>query len=552
MTERGERWAWAGAAALASVVCAVWMDLTSIHALHTSDSLVPILCGLYRWTPFYWEQNRFGSLLPLLSLPIHSPFHNLLFQTALRLLAVAASFFLLARVVIPRRYWVAVGALTLALWAGGKGISEHAFLQMQPYGQAIALSLGGIVLLDRGGWGDWHGRAKTVAGLALLLLGYWISATTLFWLLPLVWVRHAVGIEPDRPDHPGRETARWRLRPERRALLVMFALFLAFDVSMAFSWLSIYRRSTAFGAASPTVWPKAWLTLFARSVEFLTPALVVAGLALLTWVAVIAFRRWSRRFPLAVGLCLLTAALADVGVMGLTYWAQVNKWSLRYVSVELLALAMLAPALLLTLLLEGRSPRRQRTANVLALLLLIPALAWRWGEPSVARARAAIDQMSGASDELLASGANHLLGGYWRTWPAVFHADVTRWERGDVRPFWAIALRSGPTDPLWRPKSWTGVPVAVLAGNEISAEDMRTIARLPPLYLERDLGDVLVYSTTPTGGATLTERARAARNKPASSKEWNAGAGILSTGPEEHPTFRSRGGKGRGLFPRSR
>lgn len=495
MTERGERRVWAGAAGLASVVAALWMDLSPIHAFHTSDSLIPILSGLYLWTPFFWEQNRYGSLIPLLSLPIDSPFYNLLFQVALRLLAVAAAFFLMARAVVPRRYWPAVGALTLALWVAGKGMEDHAFQQMQPYGQAIALSLGGIVLIERGGW------AKVAAGLGLLLLGFWISATTLFWLAPLVWVRHAVGIEP--------ESKRWRLKPERRTVLVMLALFVAFDLSMVFSWLSEYKKSTAFGAARPGIWWTAWTTLFSRSVEYLSPALAIAGLLLL--VIAIVLRR-SRRIPMAAGLCLMAAALADLGVMGTTYWAQVNKWSLRYVSVELLTLGMLAPAVLLALLLEGRPARWQRAANVLALLLLIPALAWTYGMPSVARARASIDELSGDSEAVLASGADHVLGGYWRTWPTVFRADVLRWERGDPRPVWAIALRSGPTDPIWRPKSWAGVPIAVLAGNEVSADEMRQIAFLPQLYRKQDFGDVIVYTATPTGGPSLSDVAAAVRN----------------------------------------
>lgn len=498
MTERGERRVWAGAAGLASVVAALWMDLSPLHAFHTSDSLIPILSGLYLWTPFFWEQNRYGSLIPLLSLPIDSPFHNLLFQVALRLLALAAAFFLMARAVVPRRYWPAVGALTLALWVAGKGMEDHAFQQMQPYGQAIALSLGGIVLIERGG------RTKVGIGLGLLLLGFWISATTLFWLAPLVWVRHAVGIEP--------EADRWRLKPERRTVLVMLALFIAFDLSMLFSWLSEYKKSTAFGAARPGVWWTAWTTLFSRSVEYLSPALVIAGLLLLVAAIVIGSRAWKWRLAMATGLCLMAAALADLGVMGTTYWAQVNKWSLRYVSVELLTLGMLAPAVLLILFLEGRPARWQRVANVLALLLLIPALAWTYGAPSVARARASIDELSGDSEAVLASGADHVLGGYWRTWPTVFRADVLRWERGDRRPVWAIALRSGPTDPIWRPKSWIGVPVAVLAGNEVSADEMRQIAFLPQLYRKKDFGDVIVYTATPTGGPSLSDVAAAVRN----------------------------------------
>ena len=52
-----------------ALLLAPWMDLSPLHRFHDSDSLVPVLMSLQRWTPFYWEQNRFGSLLPLLAVP---------------------------------------------------------------------------------------------------------------------------------------------------------------------------------------------------------------------------------------------------------------------------------------------------------------------------------------------------------------------------------------------------------------------------------------------------------------------------------------------------
>jgi len=100
MSVRAVRWSWA--AALTAAVVAVWMDLSPIHRYHTSDSLIPVLSSLYHWTPFFWQQNRYGSLIPLLSLPLESPFSNLLFQVGLRLFAIASTFFLLARAVVPR------------------------------------------------------------------------------------------------------------------------------------------------------------------------------------------------------------------------------------------------------------------------------------------------------------------------------------------------------------------------------------------------------------------------------------------------------------------
>lgn len=429
-----------GAAAGAALVVAVWMDLSPLHGFHRADSFIPVFAGLYRWTPFFWEQNRFGQLIPLLSLPIDSPFANLLFQVGLRLFAVTGSFFLLARTVVPRPYWPAVGALTLAIWIGFQDIEAHAFMQMQPSGQAVALGLAGVLLLES--------RWK-VLGLGLLLLAFWISLTALFWLFPLVLVR-------------------WRTP------LVLSAVALSFGASLLFSRLSVYRRATSFSAADPADWLLAWRTLAERSIDYLSLPLVLAALGLL--IAALVLRR---RLAISAGLILLAAGLGELIVMGTTYWAKHNGWSLRYVAVELLVVGMLAPALALILLLEGRPERWHRAANALGLAALLLVTALRYGAPSPAQARAALDRFGAHTDNILASGTTHLVGDYFRTWPAAFHANVVRWERGETAPVWVISLRSGPTEPLWRPKDWRGAHIAVLPGDEAEAERMRRRYGLP-------------------------------------------------------------------------
>lgn len=424
------RWAAAGAA----LVVAVWMDLSPLHGFHRADSFIPVFSGLYQWTPFFWEQNRFGQLIPLLSLWIDSPFTNLLFQVGLRLLAVAASFFLLARTVVPRPYWPAVGALTLALWIGCQEIEAHAFMQMQPSGQAVALGLAGLLLLES----RWR-----VAGFGLLLLAFWVSLTALFWLFPLALLR--------------------------RRILDLSAVAVSFGASLLFSRLSVYRGATSFSAADLSDWPLAWKTLAERSVEYLSLPLVLAAVGLL--IAALFLRR---RLAISAGITLLAIGLGELIVIGTTYWAQHNGWSIRYVAVELLAVGMLAPALALILLLDNRE-RWHRAANALGLAALLLVTALRYGQPSVARARAALDTFG----ETQASGATHLMGDYFRTWPAAFHANVVRWERGERTPLWVISLRSGPTRHLWWPKDWSQARIAVLPGDEAEAERMRRRYGLP-------------------------------------------------------------------------
>jgi hypothetical protein len=449
-------WAAAGAA----LALAIWMDLSPLHGYHRADSFIPVFSSLYQWTPFFWEQNRFGQLIPLLSLWIDSPFANLLFQVGLRLFAVTASFFLLARTVVPRPYWPAVGALTLALWIGCKEIEAHAFMQMQPSGQAVALGLAGLLLLES----RWR-----LAGLGLLLLAFWVSLTALFWLLPLVLAGLA----------------------RRRNPLVLAAVALSFGASLLFSRLSIYRSATSFSAAGLSDWPLAWWTLAERSVDYLSLPLVLAALGLL--IAALLLRR---RLAVSTGLSLLAAGAGELIVIGTTYWAKHNGWSIRYVAVELLVLGMLAPALALVLLLEGRPERWHRAANALGLTALLLVTALRYGQPSAARARAALDTFGGSTEEILASGSTHLLGDYFRTWPAAFHANIVRWERGERTPIWVISLRSDPTRHLWWRKDWTDARIAVLRGDEAEAEaeEIRRRYGLPPLRVHKAGPDLAVSS----------------------------------------------------------
>src|SRR5262245_15413960 len=75
---------------------ALWADLGTLHRLQHGDSLMPVLVSLQRWTPYFWEQDRYGMLIPLLARPVTNPFANLLFQGFLNVTFGLAAFFLLA------------------------------------------------------------------------------------------------------------------------------------------------------------------------------------------------------------------------------------------------------------------------------------------------------------------------------------------------------------------------------------------------------------------------------------------------------------------------
>jgi len=365
------------AVGVVALLIALWMDLSPLHRFHDSDSLVPVLMSLQRWTPFYWEQNRFGSLLPLLAMPVRGPFHNLLTQVGLRLLAVVLSFFLLARTVVPRSYWPAVGATTLALYIAGKGLFAHCFLQMQPYPQAVALALGGVAVL-----GDSRKIWRIVGAALLLGLAFWVSPSIIFWLLSLLALRpHPRPLSRLPPPFP-----RERGGGEGLHRLLPFALILgAFAISLVATKYADWA-ATDLGAAKVSTWPHAWAALAVGAAKFLGVPLALAAAVLAG--CVVAARRSARaRFAAVVGLCLLAPAGAELLALGTSSWVHLNDLTIRFLCCGLLSAGMALPALAAVLLLEGR-PRWQRIANVMTFAALVPAVFLRFGPPSPAAATA--------------------------------------------------------------------------------------------------------------------------------------------------------------------
>ncbi len=462
-----------GAVLALAALLALWIDLSAIHRYHNSDSLIPVLMSLVRWTPFYWEQNRFGMLVPLLALPFQEPFLNLLVQVALRLFSLFLSFFLLARIAVPRPWWPAVGGLTLALFLAGKDPAQHNFQQMQPYFQALSLALGGILLIERPS--DRKRWAWVAAGGALIALAFWVSLETLLWLAPLLALRR-IAFASKEPRRWGRE-------------LFSFSLLAAcFGASLLASRLSPYQ-GTHLGFAPIAAWPRAWQVLLSREIDFLGPVLPWAVASLLVLAVLLVILGKERARPaLASGLCLLGTAGAHLLILGTSGWVHQNDFRVRFLAVGLLAAATAGPALLLGLFLEerflegslkGRQTRWAGAVNAVVLVSLLPLTFLRYGAPSPTAARAALDGLGPAGEGIAGAGCTHVLGDYWKVWPAVFRANLELDERGERRRVWGIARRSTQTYDLWRPRDWSTARIAVL-GAPRQVEGLRAFFRIPP------------------------------------------------------------------------
>src|SRR5215472_16322572 len=105
---------------LAAAASALLADFGRFHRIHHGDTVLSALISLYHWTPFYWVQNRFGLLIPLLAIPFRNPFWNLIFQCGVSLFAGLGALMLLVRYVAADSDWpLAALIAALAVFAAG-------------------------------------------------------------------------------------------------------------------------------------------------------------------------------------------------------------------------------------------------------------------------------------------------------------------------------------------------------------------------------------------------------------------------------------------------
>ena len=405
-----------------------WMDFGRLHQFANSDSIVPVLASLMRWSVFFWGQNRFGMLIPLLATFIHSPFANLLFQAWLSTFAgVLASFLLLRYVLGKGPTWFAAGALVnlTAFCVVPLGFQWDWFCN-QPYGVSLALAFSGFILLEKAS------RVGCMFAIVLVFLAHWVNVSLPLLLVPLVILHYLA--ENKRSDLT-------RLLP----CLALGALG---------GWLLMrtarYSGWTDQDVIPVSEWPSAWAQLFRKAHETMLPHAfqllwlisAVAVLILLLAVPVFRTRRYSR----------LAAVLGAVGLMnwlviGTLRWVQVNHYWPRYTYSAML-FGMAGLAILEVPLLEKGVGSKRATAAIS--ILMFACVGLRYGCPSAAQVRRDFDQRFGRmTEQVLATRATVIAGAYWTVWPAVFHANQVLHEQGLREIVYGLTYRSSTTDPLW-------------------------------------------------------------------------------------------------------
>jgi hypothetical protein len=487
-----------------ALICGVFaacIVLGTHTGMHQSDSLVPILASLYRWTPFYWQENRFGMLVAALAIPVRDPWLNLLFQNWLTAGCGLGLFFALARLLAEKDEWVVAGLAALALFFALTS-DDYRFWTLstcQPYTPSLLLVIGGVVVWPRTGDLARHRRRLAIAG-AMLVAASWVNtAAPVFALLlwaPPYTLKRIVDI-PRRRDRSTKLSEIWSRARADLELWLGGALGLALVAGWLMVKLAPYPR-TRLSALPIAQWPEGFLSLWANTFSELRVStslvLVVGVAALATAVAVFRTEAVERRVLLTQMARVLVAAIVYVAFAGSLMWTKLNDHAFRYAIPSVILLCTGSAWLLARV---GWC-RLQRTARRLTIVLLVVAVAvvvvGDYGVPSSQGARLALDQAIGRdTSDVLKARCTHLIGNYWNVWAGMYHAALVASDRGDTTHPWGLSFRSRPTEPLWRAEASSNWRVCAVP-NDADVDRYWQAYDLPPSVEVQRVGNIDVFT----------------------------------------------------------
>jgi hypothetical protein len=495
----------------AAAVAALCIDFGAFHRLHNSDSIVPVMMSLWRWTPYYWEQDRFGMLVPLLTIPFKSPLANLLAQSAINAFCGLATFFLCARYVV-RRAWLVTGAVSACiflLFATERARFLYLGLQ-QPYGVGMFLGLGGLLLIENS---ESSRLLPASFSFICLLAASWVDGAVIFVLLPLILFRwlferdareNARGTENVIVSPGGRRSSLQKLVQlaksfvERGSGLAVLLVLSSFAVTFVYS--GMVSRSVAYGEwpyapVRPWNWPAVWFQF--GKYFWLDYLKQLWGIALAALLAVGVIVRLPQRGKIR-GLnpsaaSLLASSVVSFLLIGSLSHIQDMTFDPRFglQSMVLLQVGAAAWAVLPIQALLGVNGRRALVAASMCLFLGAPLCLYGW--PSLAKVRGDLDSTLGQyTPEILQSGATQIVGDYWNVWPATFHANMTLYEMGSNRKIWGVTVRSGPTEKFWSQIPADKMRLAAIAGDPAVPYTLNMFS-FPPVTEVGGFKTIVVY-----------------------------------------------------------
>jgi hypothetical protein len=392
------------------------MSLGHLHNFQNADSLVPVLVSIQHWTPFYWGQDRFGMLVPLLAMPVRNPLGNLLLQGWLMSLAALMAPFVVTRYLGVQECFI-VGALAniLFLLVAPTAV-QFDWLVAQPYALSITLGFSSLLLIEGA-----PNVLSWVFAIGLMLLANWVDAGIFVILCPAVVVT-------------GRS---------RTCSLGLTIAGAAAGIAVP-RILPLPHTTTAFTPV--TEWPSGWVRLLrntlAVTIESGSGSLLAIGTALGAIAVWILVRNHRLINPALVAIAV---GLANWMIVGASEWVRLNLYNPRYVYPSLMMFGIAAAVVL-----NVPWHRHPKAMTIAACIVLVVTSIVRYGRPSLTRLERSLDVRFGRiTPAVLDAHANVIAGEYWAVWPEVFHANLVKYYRTGQNSLFGLTSRSEVTDKLW-------------------------------------------------------------------------------------------------------
>ncbi len=458
-----ERYGWAfWCAAVAGVAYCVAAG-PAINTVN-ADSLVPVFVSLEKLTLFYWGQDRFGMLLPVLASPVHDGFWNLMLQntmgTVLFLAGAAGAFRALN---IYRPVACALILLAILLVFPGDNLVLLLLTTNQSYGPALGC-YGLAVYCYRS-----PRRGARAAALILMTIGTWTNAA-----VGLLAACSAVALFL----LPGARRA-------ARALLIGSGLSLAVHLLLQ-QWAArpLVDVSHAVFPSPDTIPPLAW--------SFVLDALAAAGrsfwvVAGILWALAVVVAHRDPRLRREIPVLVVMAAGATIYALAMALFFQGRGRHLA----PILPLIIGMPLAVMV----RRYPRVLRSRGLPVAVVVALVLQTGLAMPATVRRDLLATLSTGKELGLFAKSVSVVTGDYWEVWPLAFAVNLLHEQVDGSRPVVPVAMRS---DQLVQVKAAHLVPGALVAVVNGDTSYWQHGTHLPPLEMkQRDAGFDLATIATP-------------------------------------------------------
>jgi hypothetical protein len=451
------------------LLCAISLSIGAIQATCNADAILPVIISLQHWTPFYWGQDRYGMLIPLLAIPFKSPIVNFAIQNILSFFLGMLAPLVIARYLYGRFEGYTIGLIALIFFVGlypANSIQEY-FGVAQPYGTALALCYTGMILLStERHLGVIKQRIANTLGGLLIVAAFWVTPSLIFTAFPISVLIGMYQFEdllsPEHTSFKQKFINRLSLYIKSKYFFVSIVILLAFLVSLILSKTSQFGAVSKYGFLPADQWLTCWNSFLMSFIQMDLPTTTIRILFTIASITALLFCIFSKNAALRkVLIIIIVAVCCEFFTLGTIEWIKLNNFFGRYLLTSLfLLLVGLSGSIFIGLThnhFKKTSPWFPLvTASVLLMIVLV-----RFGSPSWQTMRASLKDNFGQNTQaVIDNQCTHFIGDYSAVWSTVFDVNRVLYEQNKPDTLWGITYRSENTIPLWKDQLNTNTCIA--------------------------------------------------------------------------------------------